>query len=926
MSIIGDAFLAIRPDSSGFEGELQGDMGKVGRNVAKVGAAVGAAAVGAAAVGVKAFADFDQAMTNSVAIMGDVSDTMRNDMEAAARDVAKTTTFSADQAAESYFFLASAGLDAAQSIEALPRVAAFAQAGAFDMARATDLATDAQSALGLASDDAAENLEGLTRTTDVFVRANELANTSVEQVSEAITQQAGNAMRNLNMDMEEGVAVLAAFADQGIKGSQAGTAFAATMEGLTRNARTNADEFDRLGIAVFDADGSMRNTADIVGDLEGALGGMSVEQQRAELAALGFNRQALNGIQALMGNSDALREYEEELREAGGTVDRVAEKQLDTFWAQLGLLKDNLMDVALTIGEALVPHLMSMVDAIKDNMPAIESFVENGIRVIADVITGTVVPAIQTVIAIVGRLIDWWNNLSPAVQQVVKVVGAVVAGLVLLAPIIAKVIAAVKIAIVIFKAVGAAIALVASPIGLVIAAVAALAYVIYRNWESIREWTGAAWDWIVDKVSSAWEWIVDAATAAWQPIKAAWDAIVDAATAAVDWFMDHVAPIFVAWGELVTAVFDRVVGTVRDAWEWFRSLWEGDGSPVMDAIRDAFAFLREHVELVWSAITAAVEVAWDTIVAVWDAIGEPLLAVVSAAWESFRDLVGLVWDAIVTIVETALAVVAGIIEAVTAAINGDWTAAWEAIRGVLSTVWEAMRSLVETAAETIRGVVDRMMEAVKRLWDRAWESVKRVLSRAWDSIKTAVRQGVDDVVEWFTGLPRRILDTVSNFGSLLKGAGRALLRGLTDGIKSMAMAPVNAVRDVAGNMRNLLPFSPAKEGPLSGSGSPDRAGATIARMIGDGIASDADVAVRAVEALTRDVSRAADGARLSGGRTTPVAVQPRTAAQAAQQAATSQGISVGTVNVYATDPKRAGDEVLRTLRERAYLAAPLRRS
>jgi TP901 family phage tail tape measure protein len=107
------------------------------------------------------------------------------------------------EAAESFFFLASAGLDAQQSIEALPQVAAFAKAGMFDMATATDLATDAQSALGLTVDDAQQNLVNLTRVTDVFAKANALANTSVEQVANAITTKAGVALRSVNKDLEE---------------------------------------------------------------------------------------------------------------------------------------------------------------------------------------------------------------------------------------------------------------------------------------------------------------------------------------------------------------------------------------------------------------------------------------------------------------------------------------------------------------------------------------------------------------------------------------------------------------------------------------------------------------------------------------------------------------------------------------------------
>jgi TP901 family phage tail tape measure protein len=360
----------------GDDSSLKKALGSAEAGIGKMGAVamgIGAAALGALAGGVvysiKAFADFDQAMTKSVAIMGDVSQEMRGKMSDAARE---TTTFSATEAAESYLYLASAGLDAAQSIEALPKVAAFAQAGAFDMARATDLLTDAQSALGLAVDDATQNLENMARVGDVLVKANTLANASVEQFSESLTEKAGAALRNLNKEVEEGVAVLAVFADQGVKGSAAGTLLSSTLEGLTRTARTNAKAYEELGVAVFDSSGEMRNMGDIVGDLERALDGMSVEQRNATLASLGLTRTALDGIVALLGNADAIREYERELRNAAGTVDEVAANQLQTFWAQLGLLRDQVIDLAIQFGEKLVPHIMAFVEAISANMPMVE--------------------------------------------------------------------------------------------------------------------------------------------------------------------------------------------------------------------------------------------------------------------------------------------------------------------------------------------------------------------------------------------------------------------------------------------------------------------------------------------------------------------------------------------------------------------------
>jgi TP901 family phage tail tape measure protein len=354
-----------------------------GKIAAGVAAAATAAVAGIAVKSIQEFAKFDEQLNKSLAIMGDVSEAMRGNMSDAAREVARTTTFSADQAAESFFFLASAGLDAEQAVAAMPQVAKFAQAGMFDMALATDLATDAQSALGLSSKDATENLENLTRITDVFVRANTLANTSVEQLAVAFTTKAGTALKTVGKDVEEGAAALALFADQGVKGEIAGTQLTNTIFGLSDRALKAPAAFEKLGISVFDAEGNMRNFADIADDLGGAFEGMSKEQQLAELGALGFSKQARAGVLMLTGQGDKIRDYETALRDAAGFTQQVASKQLLTPTAQFALLGSAIDDIALEIGSVLAPAVGDMAglfaDLILNTLPAVTEFLETKI-------------------------------------------------------------------------------------------------------------------------------------------------------------------------------------------------------------------------------------------------------------------------------------------------------------------------------------------------------------------------------------------------------------------------------------------------------------------------------------------------------------------------------------------------------------------
>ena len=331
-------------------------LGKFGTAM-KVGVVAGAVAMAKALTeATKQFIAFDDAMTQSLAIMNATVE-QQEDMGRTARQVALETTFSAKETAESFFFLASAGLDAEQQIQALPQVAKFAQAGMFDMATATDLATDAQSALGLTVQDAQQNLTNLTRVTDVLVKANTLANASVQQFSEALTSKAGSALKVVNKDIEEGVAVLAVFADAGVKGAEGGEKLNQVLRDIPRATAKNGEEFKKLGLELFDTQGNMKNVADIVEELDRVLKPMSDELKASTLDQLGLNRGVADAVKILSGSTDKIREYESALRDSGGTTQEVADKQMTSLQSQITILGDKFSEIGLLIMEGLSPAL-----------------------------------------------------------------------------------------------------------------------------------------------------------------------------------------------------------------------------------------------------------------------------------------------------------------------------------------------------------------------------------------------------------------------------------------------------------------------------------------------------------------------------------------------------------------------------------------
>lgn len=415
-------------DLDGKFAKFSNNMNLLGRQMTKIGKSISinisaplAAAAGAA---IKFGADFDKAMTTSTAIMGNVDADLRKRMEETARTIATETTISATEAANAYYYLASAGKDAEQSIALLPAVSKFAMAGQFDLERATALLADAQSALGLSSKNAAVDQKNMVRVSDVLVKANTLANASVEQFSEALTNRAAASLRMVNKSVEEGVAVLAAFAQQGIKGAEAGTQFAIVMRDLQNKAINESEAFKATNVAVFDQNGAMRNMADIIYDLEEALFGLSDAQKKATLMEMGFTDKSVASLLALIGLSNGIKDFETALKDAGGTTEDVSDKQLKAFWAQVTILKNQLVDVGITISNFFIPpinnYLIPALKAVAAGLREMTTAIDEGNPVLKGLIQMITAIGIVSGPAILGlgKLITTLGHLRKSLQLI----------------------------------------------------------------------------------------------------------------------------------------------------------------------------------------------------------------------------------------------------------------------------------------------------------------------------------------------------------------------------------------------------------------------------------------------------------------------------------------------------------------------------
>lgn len=373
---------------------------------------------------IKAYANFEDAMTKSTAIMTGVDAELRREMEETAISIARNSITSAHKVAEAYYFLGSAGLDARQSMAALSTVEKFATAGAFDMATATDLLADSQSALGMRASGAAENLKQMIKVADTLVKANILSNASVEQFSEAITNDAGAAIKQYNIDLEEGIAILAAYADQGTKGVAAGSQMGRLIKLLIKSINDNGKEFKKLNIEYDEFAETGKNVTGVIEGIAAAVASMGPAQKAATLEKLGFESLVQQALLPLLGATEKIREYEEALKSAGGTTDEVATKQLKSFTSQMLILWNRIKEVSLIIGEELSPYVKWLSDKLSIVIAWFRSLNDQTQKVVATVIgfvaiLGPLLTLFGTMLTSIGFLVISLNAIWGSLLKVI---------------------------------------------------------------------------------------------------------------------------------------------------------------------------------------------------------------------------------------------------------------------------------------------------------------------------------------------------------------------------------------------------------------------------------------------------------------------------------------------------------------------------
>lgn len=531
----------------------------VGKNIGSISSALMPVSAGLVAAGTMAattFMDFDRVITGAGAKAG-ASAAELEKMRAAATQMGADFPVSATEVAQAMDALAASGFNANQTVALMPSILTSAVASGEGLAQTSQVVTSALNIWGMAQENVGQNA---ARVADVIQQAANASSLGLQDFSVAL-QYAGPPAAALNMNIEELSTALAVMKNNGIDASTIGSAMSNILMRLINPPKQAAEAIAQLGLQVKDANGNFVGFENVIGQMRIAMQGLN-STQRAELANTIAGEQAYKGLLALINTApNEYKRLSNEINNAAGSSTRQYEIMKNTLSGSVEDMKGSLEALAINFGSVLAPSIRQAAAAIGSITDAINAMSPEQKAMLADIAMGIVgftgfAFAAGKVVSIGGSLVTMYGNIA-----------TVLAGHHIRNKLLEYSIIGIGRAFTFLRTaaltalprIGAAFTLMLSPVGLAVAGVIAAGYLLYRNWDTVKQWITGVLSALSNGFSAAFDM---------------WRAILMT-------FLNFVASVFVggwnaAWNGLLS-----VVGYVA---EGTRSIFGG----VLESVRSMF--------------------------------------------------------------------------------------------------------------------------------------------------------------------------------------------------------------------------------------------------------------------------------------------------------------------------------------------------
>lgn len=557
----------------------------VGQNMTKY---ISVPLIGIGTASVATAANFEKSMSNVAALSGATGKDLE-DLTNIAKEMGATTQFSASEAADALGYMALAGWKTEESMSALPGILDLAAASNMGLAEASDMVTDYLSAFQQEADQAG-------RMADVLAYAQANSNTTTQALGEAFKNCAVNA-NSFGLDIEQTTALLGKLGDQGLKGSEAGTALNAVFRDMSSKMKDGAIAIGDTNVKITDANGNFKSMAEIVGAVQKATDGLSDSEKMVALQST-FTADSIKAMSILMNTgSDSITEFTNELYNSKGAASEMAGVMNDNLSGQLTALKSALEGAAISIGNALLPVIKTLV-----------SFIQN--------------------------LVDWFNGLNPSIQTTIVVIGLLITtlGPVILiigklATLIGGLITTITTLVQWFKFIslmaqvlGISIGAIAAPIVLLMAKIAALIAIgvlLISNWDTVKAKCSEIWKGTIQPL------ITNVTNAIKSVITTGWNAIRSTIQSTTSAIRNIVQSIFSAISSIISSITSAWRNTMSSVWSGIRSAVSTGVNAIRSTISSVFSGIQ-------SILTAPFRAAQGVISGILGGISSAISKVTSA--------------------------------------------------------------------------------------------------------------------------------------------------------------------------------------------------------------------------------------------------------------------------------------------------------
>lgn len=669
---------------------------------------------------IKAGSEYEQSMNMLQAVTSATAEEMQRADELAIKlgnDI-RLPGVSAKDAAEAMTELGKAGMSVSEAMDAAQGTLQLSTAANISAAQAAEITANALNMFKLRASEAG-------RVADLLAGA---ANASSAEITDVATslQQAGSVFAAANVPIEDVVTLIAELANQGIKGSDAGTSLKTMMQRLQSPTDAAASTLKALNVEIFDSQGKMKTMREIIAQFEKSLGSLN-EQQKAQALNTIFGSDAVRAANIVFGEGVAgFDKLSEAVQRANAAADlaQARTKGLAGAWEALksqaetvGLIIYNRIKQPLT---EVVIYLATFASAVTEAFLNLPPSVQQGILIFT-----ALVAAVGPVITVIGTLLVALASVAEAVvalgglavvSGVIAAIGVVLAGLTAGIGLAAAAVYGLVEAwqngfgpIASVVAIGAAAILSAlSPVLGIPVLIGAMLVTVYEIWQTnfggLRDFAISIWNRIV---------------------------------------------------ELTGAAMTKVVALVNQIGGYLITWWNAN-----------YPMILEIVEKVNATIQATITAFLNSVSAFWEAHGQTIL-----------NVVGYIWNAVKEVVMFALQTVSDIITAALQAINGDWAGAWDSI---LVIIRRAAKLVVAAFVEMGMLIGKAVLAIALWLYDN-WTAIQ---------IKTGeiVAAGLKRIVLLFVGLPVILLGLIPRFIAAGVSIGSAIWQGIKDGLSGNSSA------------------------------------------------------------------------------------------------------------------------------------------